>query len=157
MTAPGSDLALVFHFGSRSGGYVALAFFGSMFAALGWAVARELRRRVGMRRSWAAAVGFVLGSALLAVTYLSSLDGFYEAELRGTSLTFHYLIATTPRVVALESISDVRGTPAFRGLWRLRVVSSRGGDYDSATSDRDVVKAASERLRSVIANLPPPR
>jgi hypothetical protein len=139
----------VLEFGDRAGSCVALVLFGSLLAILGVGVWREIRRRAPERRLLAVVVGALLFSGPMALIYASSLNGFYEAEIRNDLLVLHYLHPARIQL-ALADVEDVRVAPAFRGRWRLHVVRTGGAEYESATWHRDRVHAAAERLRQSV-------
>jgi hypothetical protein len=81
--------------------------------------------------------------------YASSLSGFYEAEVRDGRLVLHYLHPLTAEI-ELAHIAGIRTAPAFKGQWVLYVTDRRDMEYVSATSRRDVLFAATERLRLLL-------
>jgi len=139
---------VTFVFGSRSGSYVALALFGTMFALLGGTAAWEIRHRGG---SWRTAL--VVGGALflgpVALIHVSSTGGFYEAELGSASVAVRYLLWPGATEVPLGSLERIEALPAFKSRWRLHLVTRDGSEYESATSARSVVETAASRLRAV--------
>jgi hypothetical protein len=138
--------ANVLELGQRGGSYLALALFASMFAVLGYGVYRESFRRAFCGRQTAAVLGALLFAGPTVLVYGSSLNGFYEAEIRSDLLVLRYLhpISTQVRLV---DIASIRSAPAFRGRWRLSIVDLRGNEYVSATWHRDAVEAAAARLQ----------
>ena len=136
-------------FGSRSASCIALAFFSAVFLVLAVAVWREIRKRAPARRRTAAAASAVVFIAPVALIYTSSLGGFYEAEVRDGRVVLRYLFPTSSEL-PLADVETVRAAPAFKGRWRLRVIAAGGGQYESATADRDVVNGAAQRLRQAV-------
>ena len=130
--------------GSRSGALFAVSFFGLMLVVLGAAVALALAKR-GVGRVPAGLAGLMLFVGPGWLVYASSLGGFYEIEARGAHLVLHYLL--TPAVeLRTARVAGVEARPAFRGRWRLHITDSNGARYESATADRETVKAAEEAL-----------
>lgn len=138
-------------FGSRLGSWLALAFFILIFLMLAVACWREMRRRAPRQRQAARAVAGVIFIVPVALIYASSLNGFYEAEIRSDRLILRYLFPTEYEV-PLGDVATVRASPAFKRRWRLYLVTANGVRYESATADRDVVSAAVERLRQSVQN-----
>ena len=143
-------------FGSRSGSYVALAFFGLVFAGFGGVVAHMLTR-CALRRRTAAGGGVLFGAALLALLYASSLAGFYEVEVRGPEVSLHYLLSLAPEVIPLESISGVRAVAAYRGRWRLELSGAGGRRFESTVASAHDVKRALDALDRARGAAAPPR
>jgi hypothetical protein len=141
---------LILEFGSRSGSWFALSLFTMIFAILGWGVAREVRRR-----SYGAAriAGRVLGLALflgpVLLVYVSSLGGFYEAEVDGPTLRLHYLFPGDVSEIPLSDVS-ARARPWARGRWRLVVTTEAGVEYESATWHRASIEESLARLNTVL-------
>ena len=138
----------IFEFGSRSGTYFALALFGTMFAVLGWGVAREIRRRFSQRRTLAIAAGLLLFIGPVSMIYASSLSGFYEAELDENELRLLYIIPGCIETIPVSEIAGMEETYAFKSRWRLNVVRSTGQRYESATLGSAPVKRAAADLRA---------
>ena len=136
----------VLGFGNRAGSYFALLLFVSMFAVFGFGVWREIRRRAPHRRRLAFVVGAFLLAGPTTLVYVSSLSGFYEAEVRDGLLVLRHLHPITTEI-PLADIAGVRAAPAFRGRWRLYITDARGIEYASATWHRDAVQAEAARLR----------
>ena len=136
----------VLEFGSRAGSYSALLLFGSIFAVLGFGVWREIRRRAPHRRRGAFVLGALLFAGPTTLVYVTSLNGFYQAEVRDGVLVLRHLHPITTEI-PLAGIADVRALPAFRGRWRLSITDVRGIEYVSATWHRDAVQAGAARLR----------
>jgi branched-subunit amino acid ABC-type transport system permease component len=144
----------VLEFGDRSGSWVAFAFFSAIFLLLAIAVWREIRRRAPELRRVAAAIAVLLFVAPVALIYASSLNGFYEAEIRDGRLVLRYLFPTASDL-PLADVQSVRAAPAFRGRWRVHIVRADGAEYESAIAQRDAVNEAVERLRRSIRSAEP--
>ena len=85
-----SSVETIVEIGSRSGAFVALAFFSTVFVLLGWGGAKVIANH-GASRGLAGVFGLALFGVPLWLVYLSSLDGFYEAKLSSNELTLTYL------------------------------------------------------------------
>jgi hypothetical protein len=139
--------------GSRSGSLFALVLFGTMFAVLGWVTVRELAARSpgpGGRKG-AAAAGLLLFAGPVLLVYVTSLGGFYEATTDGGILRLVYLWPVVHADVPFAQVRQVEAVPAFRFRWRLRVDTTSGDRFQSATSRRSQVEAAAARLRRTLA------
>jgi len=144
---------LLLEFGSRSGSLFALGFFAAVFAFLGLAAAREIRQRSRSGRGrLAAAVGLLLFVAPLSLVYVSSLSGFYEAEIDGKALRLRYLTPGVSDEIALTEIASVATIPWYRGRSILRITDTAGRRYESATGPREAIATAGDRL---LERLPP--
>lgn len=150
MSASFDGADLVLFFGSRSGSTCALALFGSLFAMLGAGVSRDWRRRGGAVGP-ATLLGLTLGLGPVALVYVSSLNGFYEARLSDSAVDLGYLAPLVVSRVPWAEVADAEARPAFRGRWRLHVRLTSSDHLISATSDRAVVEAAARELRAHLA------
>ena len=142
----------ILQFGDRRGSYIALTIFGVLFAVLGAGVWREIRRRMPERPRLAWTAGTVLLAGPVVVIYVSSLAGFYEAEVRNRQLVLRYLHGLETHI-AFGDIEAVRAAPAFKGRWRLHVQRTGTGEYASAAGSRDQINDAAEILRSATPKL----
>ena len=148
----GSSPVILFEFGSRSGSYFALALFGTIFAVLGWGIAREIRRHFPRRPRWRAAIaGVLLFACPVSLIYATSLNGFYEAEVREDQLLLRYLLLGQVDTMPLADISKVEEAYAFKGRWRLHISRSNGERYESATWGHAAVSKALAELRARVA------
>ena len=135
--------------GNRPGAYFALALFCAVFALSAIGVWREIRRSYPRQSRMALILGCLVFASPTTLLYASSLSGFYEAEVRNGRLVLHYLHPLTTEV-ELEHIAGIRTAPAFKGQWVLYVTGTRDVEYVSATSRRDALSAAAERLRLLL-------
>lgn len=150
--APESTNELMLILGSRSGGYVAVALFGTAFAVLGMSVAIAIRRSAPLLNgAVAAAIGLTLFAVPFAMTYVSSFGGFYEASISGGAITLHYLRPGDDDVIPVNQLADVRPVPAFRWAWRLQLEMAGGRTLESATGRRDAITLSADRLRAFLA------
>ena len=140
--------SLTLAFGSRGGSVAALVFFAAVFALVGAAAARELRRRGGTARA-TVVVGATLVLGPILLIHVSSTGGFYEAHVRDGSLGMRYLLWPVEVDVPRAAIVRADARPAFRGRWRLRLQTTDGTEYESATSTRAVVESAAQRVLSM--------
>jgi hypothetical protein len=142
---------VLFEFGSRSGSYFALALFGMIFIALGAVTAVSIRQRYPGVSIWRSVLpGATLAIGPIALIYISSLGGFYEAEVRGNDIRLQYLLMSVETLPAAQ-IRSVDAEPAFKTRWRLHLRLSTGEEYESATWGRADVISASEQIRGLVA------
>lgn len=80
------ELPVVLQFGRRTGAYLALVLFCSVFVVLSVAIAGGAARGARLRRRATWLLGSLVFGALTATLYYSSLSGFYEAEILGDRL-----------------------------------------------------------------------
>ena len=133
--------------GSRSVAMLALCFFALVFGGIAWALARALRARGRSSQSsrWVCVALFVLPLALI---YVTSMRGFYEAEARASGVALTGLLPTARTYVDGGSVARVDATPWRRGTWRVHIVLSTGEDRVSAQTSKDVATAAADALRA---------
>jgi hypothetical protein len=145
-------MTLILEFGSRGGSWFALAFFSLIFGALGWAVAREVRRRSrGEQLTLARVLGAALFLGPVVLVYAGMLSGFYDAEVNGATIRLRYLFPGIASEVPAAQAS-ARIAPAYRDRVRL-VVSAGDRNYQSTPWPRDRV---SESLRMPAPGSPHP-
>ena len=143
-------MPLILEFGSRSGSWFALCLFTTIFAILGWGIAREVRRRSdGARLMSRRVLGLALFLGPVVLIYASSLGGFYEAEVDGPILRLHYLFPASTVETPLSDVS-ARARPWARGRWRLVVATPSGAEYESATWHRASIEESLARLNKVL-------
>lgn len=142
---------MLLEFGSRSGSLFALILFGAVFAALGWAVGRQMRHP-----GLAVLTGLLVFGFPVALIYVSSLGGFYEARAREEEVGLHFLLSPFIKTLPREDIREVRAVHAFRLRWRLEIITRDGRRHKSATWNRIEVKEAAERLHQWLSEEPGP-
>jgi hypothetical protein len=91
--------------------------------------------------------GTALALGPFGLIWLTSLNGFYTAELDTQVLRLRYLIPLAKTDVPLTDIAAVEASPWYRGRWRLHVVTTTGQRFESATWDRNAVSDAMSRLK----------
>jgi hypothetical protein len=142
-------MPLVLEFGSRGGSWFALAFFSLICGTLGWAIAREIRKRArGELTTLGRVLGFVLSVALIALVYASMASGFYQLELNGATIQMRYLF---PGIVSEIPVAQAtaRIAPAYRGRVRM-IVTAGDRNYQSTPWHRDRVNQSLSRLNAAM-------
>jgi hypothetical protein len=138
-------------FGNRAASWIALGLFAVLFGGLGWAVTREiLRRSSTASRGLARFVGLVLFAVPVFLLYVSSLNGFYEAEVEGRVLRMRYLLPALVSELPLSEVASARPVPWYRGRWRLEIVDTSGKRYTSATANRESVSESEALIRQAL-------
>ena len=138
-------------FGNRAASWIALGLFAVLFGGLGWAVTREILRRSGtVHSSLARFLGLALFAAPVFLLYVSSLNGFYEAEVEGRVLRMRYLLPGLVSELPLLEVASARPVPWYRGRWRLEIVGTSGKRYISATANRESVTESSIRIQRAL-------
>ena len=141
-------MPLILEFGSRAGSWFALAFFAVIFGALGWGVAREVRRRSSSGPAIARVLGLAVFLGPILLVYASMLSGFYELEMSGGSIKMRYLIPGTGSEIA-PATATARIAPAYRDRVRL-VISDGQASYTSTPWPRARVNEALLRLNDAM-------
>jgi hypothetical protein len=142
-------MPLLLEFGSRSGSWLALAFFSLILSVLGWAVAQAARRRW---RGEYVTLGRVLGLAVflgpLLLVYASMLSGFYDAEVDADTIRLRYLVPGSVTEIP-AALATARIAPAYRDRVRL-VLSAADRHYESTPWHRDRVTESLARLNALL-------
>ena len=144
---------MVLEFGSRSGSWFSLVFFALVFAVVGWALSRALVRRArDQQKTLARLLGLAIFLGPVTSVYVSMLSGFYRAEVKGSTVSLHYLL---PRVTTEIPIAQAaaRIAPAYKNRARL-IISAGGREFESAPWPRDSVKDSLARLNTALASAP---
>jgi hypothetical protein len=126
-----------------------LCLFTALLGILGWGVAREIGRRAHGSRALARALGLVLFIGPLLLVYVSSLGGFYRAEVDGSVVRLRYLLPAVTSEIPLAQITRVSEIPWYRGRWRLVVETASGSTYESASWHRQPIAESFARLQEV--------
>ena len=83
---------------------------------------------------------------------LTSLSGFAQLVLQNGNLTIQYRWTGQEIVLPFIEVMNVQEEPAYKGQWRLVIVTDTNGIYESALSSRADVHQAAEALRHQMAN-----
>jgi hypothetical protein len=134
--------------GSRSGSLFALLLFAAISGALGFLVARRLRRPAAWRaprRVMPVIAGWSIFLGPLIALYLSSLDGFYDIFTMSDGVRLRYFVPAVTTDIRWTDVHRLEAVPQYRGTWRLRIVTALGS-FESATARRDRVEQARAQL-----------
>jgi hypothetical protein len=154
--------ALSWSFGDPTGWVIAGGFFLVLSIGIGWLVYgisyRLLARGgLGLRdrlpRWPRALLGTVVALGIFVLLYASSLRGFSRLDYRHGQLTIHYLVPARSAVLGFIQVMNIQEAPAFKGRWRLVLITDVSGSYESALASRDDVHQAAEWLRREMRQL----
>ena len=148
---------MILEFGSRSGSWFALGLFSAMFGALGWGMAREPRVASAIEPKGARVLGLAMFLGPVTMIYVSSLSGFYDAQVDGEMLRLHYFVPGVVREIPLSEVVTARPIPAIRGRQRLEITDRSGRRYESATWYRDSIAKSAARLQQLLPSTSPRR
>lgn len=140
---PSMDTTM-FTFASRGGALVAIALVGVVGAAVGYPIWRAMRRRGG-RAAPRVVVSALPAVALIALLYVSSLNGFYEAKIESGQVNLTGLLPWQDETLPASSITGAVEEHRFKSSWRLRLATVRGDRLSANTSVANV-RAAVEAL-----------
>lgn len=97
------------------------------------------------------ALGLLFALVIFSACYATTLSGFFQLDLQGGQLTFHYMLPERIHTVAVEDVADLREEPAFKGQWRLIVTTADGDRYESVLATHEAVRQAEEALIQRVA------
>jgi hypothetical protein len=92
-----------------------------------------------------------VGGAILGMLYVSSLSGFYEAEVQEKLVRLHYILPIRTKDVVLGQVAEVSRIPTFKGQWRCVISTSSGAVYYSVHAGPAAVQDAVLALRRRLA------
>ena len=150
-------VSLSWAFGDQAGWMMAASFFALLSSGIGWVVYglfSQLRTMGSLGQSGTVSrrggvvLGVVVGGSVFAMLALTSLSGFARLTLQEGHLTIQYRWTGQEVVLPFIEVMDVREEPAYKGQWRLVVVTDTNGSYESALSSPSAVRAAAELLRT---------
>ncbi|HET9216816.1 MAG TPA: hypothetical protein VFR18_07550 [Terriglobia bacterium] len=141
-------MSFIFGFGNRSESLFALALFGIILSILALCVSAALQHPVigAGRRASRAASGFVFAGTM-ALLYISSLSGFYEAQLKNNVLSLRYFVPLSRAAISWDQVISIQAVPAYKGLWRVRIATKGGNIYESATWSRSAIQEAAHEMQ----------
>ncbi len=143
-------------FGDDTGWMIGGGIFLAISLVIGWGVYAvsnqllamgSLDRSVPMSRRGNVVLGLIVGGGLFAIIAMTSLSGFAHLMLQGGTLTIQYRWTGQAVVLPFIEVMSVQEEPAFKGQWRLVVVTDTNGVYESALASQTVVQQAAEGLR----------
>ena len=148
----------IFTFSSVSGSTFAFFFFLCFALLIGLAVYALFRHpaaeafggtAAGRRAALLAGAGVAL--LIFLGVYFGSLGGFYRLEVQGDEFRLVYILPRRIRILPRADIGAVTAEPTYKALWRLAIRTRSGDEFTSARSDQGRVRAAQERLVSLLA------
>ena len=101
---------------------------------------RASRRASGM-------LGTVIALTIFSALYFASLRGFTQLDLRNDQLTLRYILPERTRALPFSEVVSVHEEPAYKGRWRLIVITDSNGTFESALSFGTEVHKAGDFLR----------
>jgi hypothetical protein len=143
--------SLSWSFGDPMGWAIACGLFLSFSTAVGWGVYGIFYRLLSMgsldqgqraSRRPCVVLGGLAALMIFAAFYLTSLSGFSQLDYRAGQLTIHFMLPERTVVLPVIEVMNVQEEPAFKGQWRLVLITDTSGTYESAlTSQADVHQA----------------
>ncbi len=150
-----------FSFGDPLGATVAFVYFAVLAGVIGgvlFHVSRRLMRGFSIDQRGALHRGLIsvslsLGMAgvIFGALYVSSLSGFYEAEVQDDRLRLRYILPDRMKEISLTHIAEVSRIPTFKGQWRCVIATSSGAVYYSVHAGPVAVQDAVHALRRRVA------
>lgn len=143
-------------FGDDTGWMIGGGIFLAISLVIGWGVYAvsnrllamgSLDRSVPMSRRGSVVLGLIVGGGLFAIIAMTSLSGFAHLMLQGGTLTIQYRWTGQAVVLPFIEVMNIQEEPAFKGQWRLVVVTDTNGIYESALASQADVHRAAEILR----------
>lgn len=148
-------------FGDQTGWMIAGGFFALLSVAIGWGVYAvscklltmgSLDLAVPTSRRGGIMLGIVVGGGVFAMLVLTSLSGFAQLVLQNGNLTIQYRWSGQKIVLPFIEVMNVQEEPAYKGQWRLVIVTDTSGIYESALSSQINVHRVAEVLRHQMAH-----
>lgn len=143
-------------FGDQTGWLIGAGFFTLLAMLLGWGVygvsyrllaMGSLDQSVPASRRGSVVLGLIIGVGVFVMFAMTSLSGFAQLMLQNGTLTIQYRWTGQTVVLPFIEVMNVQEEPAFKGQWRLVVVTDTNGIYESALASRTDVQEAAESLR----------
>jgi hypothetical protein len=143
-------------FGDPTGWMIGGGIFLAFSLAIGWVVygvsyrlqsMGSLAQSVPASRRGSVVLGLIIGGGVLAMLAMTSLSGFAHVMLQNGTLTIQYRWTGQAVVLPFIEVINIREEPAFKGQWRLVVVTDNNGVYESALASQEDVHRAAETLR----------
>lgn len=143
-------------FGDSTGWMIGAGIFALLSLALGWAVYGVSSRLLSMgplgrsgsaSRRGSVVLGLIIGGSVFVMLVMTSLSGFAQLMFQNDTLTLQYRWTGQTVVLPFIEVMHVQEEPAFKGQWRLVVVTDTNGIYESALASRADVQQAAEWLR----------
>ena len=143
-------------FGDETGWMIGAGLFLLLSVLLGWAVYGITHRLLSMgsldqgravSRRPSLLLGTLVGLAVFASFYLTSLSGFLRLEHQHGQLTMTYILPARTVILPFIEVMNVQAEPAYKGHWRLVLTTDTSGSYESALSSQADVQQAAEWLR----------
>lgn len=148
-------------FGDPTGWMIGGGVFLALSLAIGWAVygvsyrlqsMGSLGHSVPASRRGSVVFGLIIGGGVFAMLVLTSLSGFAQLVLQNGNLTIQYRWSGQKIVLPFIEVMNVQEEPAYKGQWRLVIVTDTSGIYESALSSQINVHRVAEVLRHQMAH-----
>jgi hypothetical protein len=149
------DLAI----GDDTGWMIGGGFFLVFSLAIGWAAyavssrflaMRSLDQSVPSTRRGSVVLGVIIGGGVLVMLAMTSLSEFAKLMIQNGALTMQYRWTGQAVILPFTEVMSIQEEPAFKGRWRLVVVTDTNGTYESALSSQADVHRTAEILRRQI-------
>ncbi len=148
--------AVSWSFGDETGWMIGAGVFCVIAFGIGWVVSEVAHRLRSMgsldlsrpvSRKLSMALGALVGFAVFASFYFSALSGFMQLDYRQGQLTMRYILPERTVVLPFIEVMNVLEELAYKGQWRLVLITDTSGTYESALASRADVQQAAEWLR----------
>ena len=96
-------------------------------------------------------LGTLVAFGIFSAIYFTSLSGFSQLVLHDGLLTFRYILPERTKVLPFSDVITVQEEPAFKGRWRLVLITETSGTYESALTPQADVHRARAFLRQQLA------
>ena len=99
------------------------------------------------RRRTSLVLGTLVAFGIFSIIYFTSLSGFSQLDLQDGQLTFRYIPPERTMVMPFSDVITVQEGPAFKGRWRLVLITETSGTYESALTPQADVHRTGAFLR----------
>ncbi len=92
-------------------------------------------------------LSILLTLGIFSTFYFTSLSGFSRLDLRDSHLTIQYSLPERTVVLPFIEVLNVQEESAFKGRWRLVLITDTSGVYESTLASQADVHRAGEFLK----------